>query len=76
MANGLGLGRAILAPYSSRPSSAICSDRADILALSIQPKMLKNLGNFGSLRSPLSSVLDQAEAGIGKKIAQTRALVD
>jgi hypothetical protein len=37
---------------------------------------VQKLGYFGSLRTPLSSVLDQVEAGIGKKIAKTSALVD
>jgi hypothetical protein len=39
-------------------------------------QIVQGLGNFGSLGSPLLSILDQAKAGIRKKIAQTCALVD
>jgi len=39
-------------------------------------QIVQGLGNFGSLESPLLSILDQAKAGIRKKITQTCALVD
>jgi hypothetical protein len=61
----------------ARPTRVRAVRRHDKLTGTVDlTQIVQKLGNFCSLRSPPSSILNRTEAGIGKKIAQTDAPVD